>query len=389
MRFSPIVLLLFLLASPALAQRGGGGNNALPTDDPVLEAIFTAGMEDSHVRPLAQVLADVIGPRMVGTPSYDVAGDWAIEQFADWGVSAERHEYGTWRGWDRGISHIDLIAPRVRSLEGTQLAWSPPTGGVREGGVVLLPDAADEAAFRAWLPSAAGNYVLLSNVEPTCRPADVWESYGGAGAVESFNEARAAEREAWQARIAAYGLDNQTIVDLLEEAGVAGVLTNYWTGARGTERIFPLTYSFRGAMTKSAAAFNLSCEDYGLVYRLANNGQAPRIRATAESQDLGEVPTFNVIATLRGTELPDEYVLLSAHFDAWDGASGMTDNGTGSVTMMEAMRLLKEHYPQPKRTIIVGLWSSEEQGLNGSRAFAADHPDIVDGLQISLNSTLR
>jgi Zn-dependent M28 family amino/carboxypeptidase len=100
---------------------------------------------------------------------------------------------------------------------------------------------------------------------------------------------------------------------------------------------------------------------------------------------LGDVPTFNVIATIRGNELPNEYVLLSAHFDAWDGASGMTDNGTGSVTMMEAMRLLKEHYPQPKRTIIVGLWSSEEQGLNGSRGFAADNPDVVEGLQISLN----
>jgi hypothetical protein len=105
----------------------------------------------------------------------------------------------------------------------------------------------------------------------------------------------------------------------------------------------------------------------------------------AESEFLGEVPTFNVVAELRGSDLPNEYVLLSAHFDSWDGASGATDNGTGTVTMMEAMRLLKTTYPNPRRTILVGHWNSEEQGLNGSRAFATDHPEVLQGLQASFN----
>jgi carboxypeptidase Q len=98
-----------------------------------------------------------------------------------------------------------------------------------------------------------------------------------------------------------------------------------------------------------------------------------------------EVPVWNTVAEIKGREKPDEYVLLSAHFDTWDAASGTTDNGTGTVMMLEAVRLLKLAYPNPRRTILVGHWSGEEQGLNGSRAFAADHPDVVRGLQALFN----
>jgi len=129
----------------------------------------------------------------------------------------------------------------------------------------------------------------------------------------------------------------------------------------------------------------LSCEDYGLVFRLAHNGQGPRLRVQADADLLGEVPVSNVIGEIKGSEKPDEYVMLSAHFDSWDGSSGATDNGTGTITMMEAMRILKSVYPRPKRTIMVGHWSGEEQGLNGSRAFAADNPAVVKGLQALFN----
>jgi hypothetical protein len=100
---------------------------------------------------------------------------------------------------------------------------------------------------------------------------------------------------------------------------------------------------------------------------------------------LGEQPVFNTIATIPGSSKKDEYVMLSAHFDSWDGSSGATDNGTGTLTMMEAMRILKLVYPHPKRTILVGHWSSEEEGLVGSRAFTEDHPEVVKGLQVLLN----
>jgi carboxypeptidase Q len=77
--------------------------------------------------------------------------------------------------------------------------------------------------------------------------------------------------------------------------------------------------------------------------------------------------------------------MLSAHFDSWDGASGATDNGTGTIIMMEAMRILRQVYPNPRRTILAGHWGGEEQGLNGSRAFVADNPRIVEGVQVLFN----
>jgi Zn-dependent M28 family amino/carboxypeptidase len=129
----------------------------------------------------------------------------------------------------------------------------------------------------------------------------------------------------------------------------------------------------------------VSCEDYGLLFRLTERGQGPRVRLDARSTPLGERPVFNVVARLDGTEKPDEYVLLSAHLDSWDSSSGATDNGTGTITMLEAIRLLSLAYPKPKRTILVGHWGGEEQGLIGSRAFSEDHPEVVRGLAAAFN----
>jgi len=153
---------------------------------------------------------------------------------------------------------------------------------------------------------------------------------------------------------------------------------NAGSGGWGTIEIFE-TYNTR------APAIALSCEDYGLLFRLAENNDKPRLRLDLTAQLLGEVPAFNTIGVIKGTEKPDEYVMLSAHFDSWDGSSGATDNGTGTLMAMEAMRILKQAYPRPKRTIMVGHWASEEQGLNGSRAFAEDHPEVLKGLQALFN----
>ena len=156
------------------------------------------------------------------------------------------------------------------------------------------------------------------------------------------------------------------------------MITSRWSGGWGVNKVFRTS-------TKHAVGIDMSCEDYGLLFRLIENGTTPVLRANAESQDLGEVPQFNVIAQLTGTELPDEYVLLGAHLDSWHSASGATDNGTGSITMLEAMRILKTTYPNPRRTIMVGHWGAEEMGLIGSSAFREDHPEIVDGLQAAFN----
>lgn len=364
-------LALTLPTTAAVAQN-------LPTDDPVIAHMWAQGMDSSQVYPLAQALLDSIGPRLTGSPGQDAAHDWAVATYRGWGIDARKEPYGTWRGWRRGITHVDLVAPRVRTLEGTMLAWSPGTGRPVEGPAVTLPGLADSAAFAAWLPTVRDKFVLVSLAEPTCRPDENWEEYA---TPESFVRMRAERRaadSAWVARIRRFGLGNRELVQQLEEAGALGVITSRWSRGWGVNKVF-------SASTERVPTLDLSCEDYGLVFRLAQHGQGPALRVHAEAEMLGEVPVYNTIAEIRGTELPNEYVLLSAHFDSWDGASGATDNGTGSVTMLEAMRILKATYPAPRRTIIAGLWSGEEQGLNGSRAFAADHPEVVEGLQALFN----
>ena len=349
------------------------------TDDPVLRAIWREGMESSHAERLAQALLDSIGPRLTGSPGHEAANDWAVEVYRGWGIEASKEPYGTWRAWRRGPTHMDLIAPRVRTLEATMLAWSPGTDGAVEGPVVLLPAAGDSTAFRAWLAAVRGAFVAVSVPQPTCRPDENWEKFARPPTLERMLEQRAAALAAWNERVHATGVEwSRDLPGMLEEAGAAGILTSRWSEGWGVNKIFD-------ARTERVPVFDLSCEDYGLVARLAERDQGPAVRVEARSETLGEVPVHNVIARIPGRELPGEIVMLSAHFDSWDGASGATDNGTGSVAVLEAMRILGTVYPQPRRTIVAGLWGGEEQGLNGSRAYAADHPEVVEGLQALFN----
>lgn len=360
-----------VVVSPLTAQ-------SLPVSDPVLERIWVLGMDSSRAYDLAQVLLDSIGPRLTGSPGQQSAHEWAVRTYRSWGIEARNEQYGTWRGWRRGVTHVDLLEPRVRTLEGTMLAWSPGTPGPVEGLAVTLPDVPDSSAFAAWLPTVRGKFVLVSFPEPTCRPDSNWRAFATPESFDRMVADRRAATAEWTHRVRRTGIGQRDLPAILEAAGALGIITSRWSSGWGVTRIFD-------ARTERVPTLDLSCEDYGLVHRLAERGQGPRLRVEADAEFLGEVPVFNTIAQIPGRELPNEYVLLSAHFDSWDGGSGATDNGTGTVTMLEAMRILRLAYPQPKRTILVGHWSGEEQGLNGSRAFAADHPEVVEGLQALFN----
>lgn len=363
------ILAIALLPQAAPAQ-------TFPTDDPVIRRIWEEGMTGrSQVARLSQVLLDSIGPRLSGSPGFAAATDWLMGRYAAWGVPARKEKYGTWRAWRRGHTHLDLIAPRQRTLEGMILAWSPGTARPVEGDVILAPDLADSAAFRAWLPNAKGRFVLWSPAEITCRPDENWERLARPASVARMKAERDSLRREWQRRIQRLG---RGAIAALDDAGAAGLISSLWSAGWGVNKVFD-------APTRKIPALDVSCEDYGLLHRLASNNQGPRLRLDARSEDLGESPMFNVVAELKGTEKPDEYVLLGAHLDSWDGASGATDNGTGTIMMLEAMRLLKAAYPNPKRTILVGHWGAEEQGLIGSRAFAEDHPEVITGLQTAFN----
>ena len=374
------LLVITLVASADLPTAVAA--QQLATDDSVLRAIWDEAMNRSQLEPMGQALLDSIGPRLTASPQMERAQDWAIQKLRGWGIEARLEEYGTWEGWDRGPSHIDLISPRVRSLEGRILAWSPGTDGRPvEGGVSYLPEIRSPADWQTFLGTVSGNWVMLSYPEPTCRTDAQWLEFGTQESIRRMAEARDRGRDAWERSLDATGSTDSRSRDLhrqLEEAGAAGIITSQWPGSYGTTRVF-------NAYNRETPTFELGCEDYGLLHRLAANGQNPVVRLTAESSNLGEIPVFNVIGEIPGTEWPDQYVMLSAHYDSWEGGSGATDNASGSLLMLETMRIIKQVYPNPKRTILIGLWSGEEQGLNGSRAFTEDHPEVVEGLQALWN----
>lgn len=393
------LVALGLLSAPLMAQGPGGAAPIMqhpmavpiaeaeypahvrkgPATDPVIQRIWQEGMDRSQAMTLAQVLLDPLGQRLTGSPESDAAQDWIVKTYQGWGVTARKERYGTWLGWSRGVTHVDLVSPRVRSLEATALAWSPGTGARPvEGEVITYPaNVTTPEQFDAWLPNVKGKIFLMNAPRLSCRSAAQWQEFGTPEEIERVNAAQREMQTAWnQTNVAMSG--GRSVWAKLKDAGALAVFTAQFSGYPGVNKVF-------GSPTQTLPAFAVGCEDYSLLFRMAQNKQAPRVRAFTDSKLLGERPVFNVVAEIKGSEKPNEYVMLSAHFDSWSASSGATDNGTGTITMLEALRILKATYPKPKRTILVGHWNGEEQGLNGSRAFSEDHPEVVANLQALFN----
>lgn len=361
--------MFLFMATPFFAQQ-----NTTVVDSMVKEL-----NENSLLESLGHELMDDIGPRLVGSPQMQQAHDWAVAKFKEWGIHAENQQYGTWKAWDRGITHVDMVHPRVQTLSATQLAWSP---GTKMKGItaelVVLPQVNNPEEFKKWLPTVKGKLVMIAQKEMTGRPDSNWKEYATDASFEKMKQDREDQLQAWNDNMKNIGHDKRSIVEVLENAGASGIIDSYWSKGFGVNKIF-------GARTKKVPTIDIALEDYTMLYRMVEHGDKPKLKIVATSKDLGEAPAYNTIAELKGKEKPEEYVILSAHFDSWDGGTGATDNGTGVLVMMEAMRVLKQFYPNPKRTIIAGLWGSEEQGLNGSSAFVEDNPSIVENTQAVFN----
>ena len=151
--------------------------------------------------------------------------------------------------------------------------------------------------------------------------------------------ARTVQTDAWTERLKKTGCTNRRLPVVLEKAGALGIVMSNWSKGFGVNKIF-------SAYTRKVPTVDISLEDYGTLYRLTEGGTKAKISVRTDSRDLGVVPTYNTLAEIKGGSKSKEYVMLSAHFDSWDGGAGATDNGTGTLTMMEAMRILKKVYPQ-------------------------------------------
>ena len=270
----------------------------------VVEKIVQEENNNSQLKSLAHELFDKIGPRLVGTPQMQKANDWAVEKYTGWGISARNEQWGEWKGWERGITHIDMLSPRVKSLEGTQLSWSPSTKGKAvKAEIIIIPEVQDSLAFQNWLPTVKGKFVMISMNQPTGRPDDNWQQFATKESFDKLKKERTEMTDARRKRISKTGFSSRMLPIILEKAGAVGVLTNNWSSGFGVDKIF-------SAYTSKIPTVDIALEDYGTLYRLVESGDNPIISIETGSKDLGMVPSFNTIAEIKGTEKPDEYVML-------------------------------------------------------------------------------
>lgn len=235
-----ISALLFVLTLPGVLAQSQAPK------DPIVEAILKEAQSNSQLQLLAHQLIDSIGPRLVGTPQMEQARDWALSKYKSWGITAEAQNWGVWRGWERGISHVDMVSPRVRTLEATQLAWCPSMGNKTvTAGLMILPDLSDSAAYAAWMPLVKGKFVMVSMLQPTGRPDDNWEQFGTRESIQKMKDQRSKMTDNWNARIRKSGYTARTLPVALEKAGAAGVISSYWSAGFGVDKIF-------GAYTKKS-----------------------------------------------------------------------------------------------------------------------------------------
>lgn len=289
-------------------------------------AIVKEGLENSKVMDHLDYLCNKIGPRLTSSDNLTRAGEWAKSQFEAWGLkNATLEEWGTFPvGFNRGKTFGKMTFPVEKDLIFSTNAWTAGTKGEVEGPAMLAKDALADlrAAKGAWVLGASG--------------PDAEKLFG---------------------------------------AGVAGILR-----------------SSRDELVHTSGRQNISWDNlptrvsillvkshYDDIAGRLEQGEKVRLKFQITNEfKKGPIPLYNTFADIVGTEKPDEYVIVSGHLDSWDGAQGTTDNGTGSATTMEAARILAAVGAKPRRTIRFILWSGEEQGLLGSRAYVRKHRDQMD-----------
>jgi carboxypeptidase Q len=308
----------------------------------VATKIITAARADRGAYLRLAELTDGIGARLSGSSELDRAIAWAAQAMKDDGFTV-RTEKVMVPHWVRGAETVALVTPIARPLHVLGLGGTVPTpkGGLTAR-VVVIKDFAELEAKAASIKGA----IVLYDVAMPAYSETKGSGYGEVVAYRSRGASRAAQ----------YGA-----VGVLVRSVTAHSLRTPHTGA--------MTYD--PAHPKIPAA-SITVEDAMLLARLAAKGPVT-VRMKLESQQLPDVESANVIGELRGTEKPDEIVVLGAHLDSWDVGQGAHDDGAGCVTMMQAIRLLKELGLAPKRTIRVVLFTNEENGLRGSKAYAAEH----------------
>ncbi|MEM7165292.1 MAG: M20/M25/M40 family metallo-hydrolase [Planctomycetota bacterium] len=304
------------------------------------QGVIDVGRAGSEVMDHLDTLVNQIGARLTASHAEKRACDWAVETFRSYGLDANIEIAGEFAvGFERGPWSGKMTVPEEMILEFGTPAWSAGTRGLVTADVVRAPKDVENAVAADY----EGRWVLM----PTQQRRRSRAQRESSRAVRSFlNEAK--------------------------PAGFIQSTRDKYIRTGGSPRI-------KWEKLPTIPRINLRRDQFDHIAELVDGDQAVTLQFDIRNHfRKGPVPYRNVIADLKGSELPDEYVIIGAHIDSWDGATGTVDNGLGCAVAIEAARILSEAGARPKRTIRFCLWSGEEQGLLGSKAYIEAHPEILD-----------
>ncbi|MFL5581518.1 MAG: M20/M25/M40 family metallo-hydrolase [Gemmatimonadaceae bacterium] len=376
--------LSLLVVAPALATAQSAAATREVVDTAAINRIESEGLgERSQVMDIASWLTDVYGPRLTNSPMQRRGADWALGKFREWGLAnAHLEAWGPFgRGWTSERFALQVLSPSPFTAIAYPLAWTPGTNGRATGeAVMMLADSvADLEQYRGKL---RGKFVLVDrprDVKPSAEPlasrytdaelAQLAEPEAPREGRGNFNDPAVRARFQRMQEVA------RARTKFLAAEGVLAVLRQS-RGDGGTVFVQGGGSREPGAdMSQYVPEVMVAVEHYGRIARAVQKGVPVTLALEAENRFYPDTMSFNVIAEIPGTDprLKDEVVMIGAHFDTWHGGTGATDNTAGSAVMMEAMRLIKAAGLRPKRTIRIGLWTGEEQGLLGSRAYVEQH----------------
>ncbi len=353
-----------------------------------VQKIRDEGMNRSKINDLAAYLTDVIGARLTNSPGSRKANEWAAETFRSWGlanVKVEPWDTTFGRGWEIVSYSGRILDPWTKPLDAYPQAWSGSTKGTITCAVVAL-DVRDTTDVAKYVGKIKGACVLRGApvpIGPEFDPRDRRISLEDLLAPPTPPPA-AGQGGGVFGRLQAV---NAAVTRLFRAEPPAAVLqASGWTygiirsGGHYDGR------SARDSMYNPVPNLLLAHEQYGTLYRVAQRGLPVRVELNLQTRFLDDnrIPT-NVIAEIPGTDKADEVVMLGAHFDSWHSGTGATDNGAGSVVMMEAMRILKTLGMPMRRTVRIGLWTGEEQGLIGSSRYLRIHKDELPRISAYVN----
>jgi hypothetical protein len=357
-------------------------------DYTMYQRIRDEGLAHSHVMDFASALADGIGPRLTGSPNLHRANEWTRDQLAAMGCSkAHLEDWGEFgMGWQQLNTWVRMTSPDTAVFIAQAAPWSPSTNGAVNGPAIWI-EIKDEKDFDKYKGKLAGKIVLLGDmreVNPVDKPLFTRMDDKDLAKIADFPLEKPQPPERLRDITKRRALLEKFGKFLVAEHAVAVILPSRDGrdngGSGGTIFDDNGAYMNRNAYLRDHAdplpVVVAAIENYGRVYRLLKANVPVTIEMNVDVKYFGDHEHgFDTIAEIPGTDpkLKDEVVMVGGHLDSWASATGATDNGAGTVVAMEVMRILNALQVRPRRTIRIGLWTGEEQGLFGSRGYVKQH----------------